>query len=91
MTIEELFILFGIFVLVITGSFLGSALSERYLNNGVQSISAEGNGIVADPLTVQVLRAWNYANPGTVETWAGGCKLERLSADEWKINFSNCG
>ena len=91
MTIEEIFLLFIFFVLIVVGSFSGYALSGRYLNNEIQPLSAEGNGIVADPLTVQVLRAWNYANPETVETWAGGCKLERLSADEWKINFNQCG
>ena len=89
MEINDIFMMGLVFLVLIVATFIGSAFSFKFLTPSTTIIS-DGTELQADPLTLQLLKAWNYANPSSTENWLGGCRVERLSPDEWKINFLEC-
>lgn len=90
MEINDLLMAGFIFFVIIVACFIGSAFAMQFSDSNSAVVVGPGTELKADPITIQLLKAWNYTNPESSEAWLGGCRVERLGADEWKIDFKEC-
>lgn len=79
-----------IFLIIVVASFIGATFALNFSGSNSTTVVGPGTELKADPITIQLLKAWNYTNLESSEAWLGGCRVERLGADEWKINFKEC-
>ena len=79
-----------IFGSAFVGSYLGAATSTKVVTVKEVCEETDAFNFNVSPLTTNALKMWNYANPKETEQTIGGCKIQRLNADSWNINFKGC-